>query len=91
MKEQYCIHCFVSGKVQGVWFRAGTKEEAEKLGLTGWVKNLPDGRVEVLACGEKTKVIAMREWLNHGPRLAEVAQVELEELEPKNYAGFQVL
>lgn len=91
MADSYCIHCFVSGKVQGVWFRASTKEEAEKLGLTGWVKNLPDGRVEVLACGDKASVNQLREWLNRGPRLASVTQVELEELEPKSYAGFQVL
>ena len=49
MVDKICINCLVSGKVQGVWFRANTQKEAQKLGVTGWVRNLPDGRVEVLA------------------------------------------
>ena len=67
MAERICIHCFVSGKVQGVWFRASTKDEAEKLGLTGWTRNLADGRVEVLACGDKEKIMKFYAWLKQGP------------------------
>lgn len=87
----YCIHCYVKGKVQGVWFRASTKDEALRLGLTGWVKNLPDGRVEVLACGNREQVEALREWLRQGPTLAKVEHVEVEELTPKHYSGFDVI
>jgi len=47
-----CVHSFVSGKVQGVWFRQSTKEQALKQDVTGWAKNLSDGRVEVLLCGD---------------------------------------
>lgn len=86
-----CIHCYVSGKVQGVWFRASTKEEAEKLGLQGWVKNLPDGRVEVLACGDDAQIEQFHQWLHQGPKLAQVEEVILEDLEPKPYPGFEVL
>lgn len=90
IREQLCIHCYVSGKVQGVWFRASTKEEAEKLGLKGWVRNLPDGRVEVLACGGKKQIAALYAWLKTGPRLAEVKDLSYEELPWKEYADFDV-
>lgn len=79
MKNNICIHCFVSGKVQGVWFRASTIAEAQKLGLTGWVRNLSDGRVEVLACGEKEKINQLYSWLKRGPELAEVTDLSYEE------------
>ena len=89
--EKICIHCFVSGKVQGVWFRASTQTEAEKLGLTGWAKNLPDGRVEVMACGEKAQVLALREWLKKGPPRAQVAEFYCDELPVQEFQGFEVL
>lgn len=71
-----CMRCYVSGRVQGVWFRASTKEHAERLGLSGWARNLPDGRVEVLACGSPDALQALREWLGRGPELAEVTGLE---------------
>jgi acylphosphatase len=91
MKDLLCIHCYVSGKVQGVWFRASTKTEADKLQLTGWVRNLPDGRVEVLACGKPEQVKAFYIWLQKGPELAKVTGVEYSELEPKEHAGFNII
>ena len=80
MTEKICMHCFVSGRVQGVWYRASTQEQAKVLGLTGWARNLADGRVEVMACGEKKQVLALFEWLQQGPELAEVTDVSYEEL-----------
>lgn len=80
MSEQICIHCYVSGRVQGVWFRANTKKEADTLGLTGFVRNLSDGRVEVMVCGKKEAVDQLRAWLQQGPPLAEVSKVDYEEL-----------
>lgn len=71
-----CRRCLVSGRVQGVWFRASTRDEALRLGLTGYAKNLPDGRVEVLACGPAEALDALGRWLHQGPPLAEVTAVE---------------
>lgn len=71
--------CVVSGKVQGVWFRASAKREAERLGVTGHARNLADGSVEVLACGPDDAVAALIEWLHEGPPLAQVADVAVED------------
>jgi acylphosphatase len=72
--------CIVAGKVQGVWFRASAKREAERLGVTGHAKNLADGSVEVLACGTPEAVAALIEWLHRGPPLAKVERVAVEEV-----------
>lgn len=74
-----CLRCVVSGRVQGVFFRESTRQEAESLGVTGSAVNLPDGRVEILACGEEPAVRALVDWLWEGPRLAEVEEVQVEE------------
>lgn len=70
-----CIHCLVAGRVQGVYFRASTQREARRLGLTGWVRNLPDGRVEVIARGPDDLVAQLERWLHHGPAAANVTEV----------------
>jgi acylphosphatase len=71
-----CYRCLVSGRVQGVFFRASTQREAQKLGLTGHAHNLPDGSVEVLACGEPAAVEQLKAWLWQGPPAAGVTDVE---------------
>ena len=71
-----CRRCLVSGLVQGVFYRASAQRKAKELGVTGYARNLPDGRVEVLACGERAAVAALCEWLREGPPRAEVAAVE---------------
>lgn len=91
MQEQIGIHCFVSGKVQGVWFRASTKTQAEKLNLNGFARNLPDGRVEVVAYGEKTAIEHLQSWLKQGPKLAKVTLVQCETIPWQAYKGFDVL
>jgi len=73
-----CMHCLVSGRVQGVFFRASAQAEAHRLGVTGWARNRPDGRVEVLACGDPTALEQFREWLGQGPSQARVDGVEVE-------------
>ncbi len=65
----------VTGRVQGVYFRHGTRIEAERLGVKGFVRNLSDGSVEVLAAGAAEAVEALRAWLGHGPPRARVAAV----------------
>lgn len=81
---QKCAHCLVSGKVQGVWYRGSTQTEARRLGLAGWVKNLPDGRVELLAVGDEARVQALLDWLPVGPPASRVTNVEVDwrEYEP---------
>lgn len=66
----------VSGKVQGVFFRASTRQQALQLGLRGQARNLPDGRVEVLVAGDSEAIETLASWLRHGPPLAEVESVE---------------
>jgi acylphosphatase len=70
-------HVFVSGRVQGVFFRQNTLERAKSLGLIGWVRNTEDGRVEALFEGEKEKIEKMLEWIKKGPSLARVEKVEV--------------
>ncbi|MGH8400876.1 MAG: acylphosphatase [Gammaproteobacteria bacterium] len=72
-----CRRCLVSGKVQGVFYRASTARRAQELGITGYAMNLADGRVEVLACGESRAVQALCDWLWEGPSTAQVTGVEV--------------
>ena len=67
----------VSGRVQGVCFRAWTQEKAVELGVRGYVKNLPNGNVEFVAVGEENKVDALLEWASHGPQMARVDKVRV--------------
>ncbi|WP_027961123.1 acylphosphatase [Halomonas halodenitrificans] len=79
--EMTCVKALVTGKVQGVWYRRAAQEQALKQGLTGHAFNLPDGRVEVLACGQKEAVRVFSEWLWKGPENARVTHVGLEVIE----------
>lgn len=64
----------VSGRVQGVWFRRFTQQKAEAYGVSGWVKNLKDGRVEALLQGEEKNVRQVEAWMSQGPELANVVE-----------------
>ena len=70
-----CRRFIVSGRVQGVWFRASTREQAQRLGISGHAVNLPDGRVEVVACGVEAALDKLATWLTRGPELARVENV----------------
>ena len=76
-----CRKCLVSGRVQGVYYRATAAQRARQLGITGHAKNLPDGRVEVLACGEPAQVTQFIEWLWTGSSASKVTGVEVTECE----------
>jgi acylphosphatase len=69
------IHLIIEGRVQGVWFRDSTRREAVSLGVLGWVRNRPDGTVEVLAEGPEDKVRELITWCNHGPPAAVVSRI----------------
>lgn len=77
-------HLFISGRVQGVFFRACTQEEAQKRNLTGWVRNLYDRRVEAVFEGEEEVVKSMISWCHSGPPHAVVSEVSVEIEEPRN-------
>lgn len=84
-----CVRCVVSGRVQGVWFRGSTRDKALHLGLRGYANNRPDGRVEVLACGEKGAVDRLCAWLWQGPAQAYVTDVQCETAPvPAGLTGF---
>lgn len=82
------LHCHVSGRVQGVFFRASTREKARELGLTGYARNLPDGRVEVFACGRGRQLEALRIWLSEGPSKADVTAVDCRPAAVRQVNGF---
>jgi len=88
--EDAAVHAWVSGLVQGVAFRYHTRVFARELGVRGWVKNLPDGRVEVWAEGARADVERLVAWLRHGPPSAQVSGVELERTRAQGHAGFHV-
>ena len=85
-----CRHFLVSGQVQGVFFRATTEATARRLGLTGWVRNLRDGRVELVACGMEEKLKELEQWLWQGPPRARVEQVVSGDVEQQTFRDFEV-
>ena len=88
--DLYTAHFVVSGRVQGVWFRMSTKQQADFHGITGWVRNLPDGRVEGMARGDAASLKNFRSWLGHGPEMARVLKVEWSKTADQEYNGFSV-
>ncbi|MDO9529203.1 MAG: acylphosphatase [Syntrophales bacterium] len=85
------VHVFVTGRVQGVFFRAETKSKADSLNLTGWVRNVPDGRVDTVFEGEKGNVDTMIEWCRKGPPFATVTDIEIiEEIYTEEFEDFRI-
>ena len=83
-------HISVSGRVQGVFFRAWTRERAEALGVTGWIRNCPDGHVEAHVEGDEAAVEQMLGLLRRGPPSAQVEQLRTWDVEPCEFDGFEV-
>jgi acylphosphatase len=78
------------GRVQGVWYRASAKEEADRFGVKGWVRNLRDGSVEVHAEGEGDAVARLIEWMRQGPSLARVTAVDEQDAPLGNFSSFSL-
>ena len=78
MTDWIARRCLVAGRVQGVFYRASTRARAQSLGVTGYARNLPDGRVEGFACGSASAVQALCDWLWEGPPAAHVSAVDVE-------------
>jgi len=85
-----CVHYRVSGRVQGVFYRASTQETAQRLGLTGWVRNCEDGDVELVACGDHRSLEQLEQWLWQGPPGARVSGIRRRETPVQPFAGFAV-
>lgn len=85
-----CKRCVISGKVQGVYYRQAALDQANALGVVGWVRNLASGDVECLICGEEELVEAMCEWLWEGSPTARVENVVEESLPWQEYTTFMI-
>ncbi|MGB9965475.1 acylphosphatase [Halobacterium sp. CBA1126] len=90
MSERTRARVLVSGKVQGVYFRANTREQARERGVDGWVRNLRDGRVEAVFEGPEEDVEAMVEWCHEGSPAADVEAVDAEFGDPEGEDGFRI-
>jgi acylphosphatase len=88
--ERKRVHVFVSGRVQGVFYRSECARRARALGVAGFVRNLPDGRVEAAFEGEPGAVESMVAWCRRGPRWAEVTAVETAEEAPTGEREFRI-
>lgn len=84
------IYFRVSGRVQGVFFRASAQAMAGRLGLSGWVRNLPDGSVEGEASGTGAHIDSFLDWLRHGPDQARVTNLEVTDVDRQAFEGFEV-
>lgn len=84
------LHVFVSGRVQGVFFRDSTQKRALELGLAGWVRNLGDGRVEAVFEGPREAVETMARWCHRGPPTARVEDVEASAGDDEGLTGFEI-
>jgi acylphosphatase len=85
------VRAVVSGRVQGVWYRESCRQQADRLGVSGWVANRPDGRVELEAEGPRPAVDALLTWARAGPQRAVVESVAVADLPPEGGRGFAVL
>jgi acylphosphatase len=90
MSDRVRAHVFVSGTVQGVYYRATTRDTAREHGVGGWVKNLADGRVEAIFEGPRDAVEAMVEWCHEGSPAATVEDVSVEYEDPEGIDGFRI-
>ena len=86
-----CKHYSISGKVQGVFYRASAKAKADELGITGWVRNCANGDVEVEACGTMEQLAELKLFLQQGPSRAQIEKVVEENCETKLFSDFRVL
>lgn len=89
-RETIRVRIFAEGRVQGVWFRDSVWQQATRLGVNGWVRNLPDGRVEAVYEAPRDAVEELVAWTRRGPERALVTAVEIYDEEPKGERGFSV-
>lgn len=89
--QSTCLALRVTGKVQGVWYRKHTLEEAVRLGVRGWVRNAPNGDVLIEAAGDPEALRQFTAWCRQGPPMARVDQVEVAEAHDPGYSDFRII
>jgi acylphosphatase len=89
--DMITVHLLVEGEVQGVFYRATAKEIADKLGVTGWIKNTQEGNVETMATGSETSVQRFIDWCWQGPKKANVTNVTVTKKEETTFDNFSIL
>ncbi len=89
--DRACVRCVVYGTVQGVFFRASTRDQARRLSVVGHAKNLPNGSVEIIASGQQSALYKLKDWLHEGPTTAKVTRVVCEPILEQSFSGFQIL
>lgn len=90
MSAHQCMHYLVSGRVQGVGYRASARDVAQRLGLTGWVRNTPQAKVELIACGDTASLHEFETWLWQGPDQAQVTAVVKSVAAFADFSGFDI-
>jgi acylphosphatase len=85
------VHLIIKGRVQGVFYRASAKEKARELGIRGWIKNTPEGNVEIIATGPQPKLDAFSGWCRKGPPEAIVTHVEMNTVEEEVFPDFRIV
>jgi len=90
MSEKKALNTRIQGKVQGVFYRASTKEAADRLGVTGWVKNMPNGDVQAVFEADPKTLERMIAWCWQGPEFSAVTQVTSRECDPEQFTDFQI-
>lgn len=90
MQKDVAVRIIVSGRVQGVFFRANTRQKAESLGLSGWVRNLSDGGVEAFAEGPVPDVAKLIKYMRQSPAASIVSDLKLEDSPPQGLKGFVI-
>jgi len=85
------VHLIIKGRVQGVFYRATAKKVAEDIGVTGWVKNTDEGKVEILATGSNDQLQKLIQWCKIGPSKAVVADVLVSNRKEENFKGFDII
>jgi acylphosphatase len=85
------VHLIIKGKVQGVFYRASAKDVANELGIKGWVKNMPDGNVEILASGNKDQLEKFIDWCRQGPKRAAVKEIIITSRDDSSLPGFFII
>jgi len=88
---EICKRFVVSGRVQGVWYRGSTQQQAQSQGVKGYARSSPNGSIEEMACGTKEKIDELRSWLHQGPNNAKVSSVLAEDSEFYDLKTFETL